>query len=269
MDLSINLEKSKESFGKLLDVIITLRSPDGCPWDKKQTLITLIPNLFEETFECIDAIEKNDVANTMEEIGDLYLLVVMLSYILEQTTQYSVSDVLNTITEKLIRRHPHVFADVKVNSVDDVLDLWQDIKVNVEGRDKKDSILDKIPLSFPPLERAYKIQKKVSKVGFDWNNTKDIVNKIKEELSELEEELEKGNRVLAEQEMGDFLFSVVNLSRYLKIDPSLALHKTNQKFTKRFNYVEKEIKKTSKSLKEASLEEMDIFWEKAKQFDEY
>jgi len=269
MEKNTSLEKSKEAFGELLKVIIKLRSPDGCPWDKEQTLITLIPNLFEETFECIDAIEKNDEDNTMEEIGDLYLLVVMLSYILQQNSKYKVSDVLNTITEKLIRRHPHVFSDVKVDNVSDVLDLWQDIKVNVEGREKKDSILDTIPLSFPPLERAYKIQKKVSKVGFDWNNTKDVIKKIKEELSELEEELKQNNKVLAEHEMGDFLFSVVNLSRYLKIDPSLALHKTNQKFTKRFKFVEKEIEKTSKSLKDSSLEEMDYYWEQAKKFDIY
>jgi len=257
-----------EAFNSLLEVIIKLRSPEGCPWDKKQTLKSLIPNLFEETFECIDAIDNNDVDNTMEEIGDLYLLVVMLSYILEQSGSYSIKDVLNTITKKLIRRHPHVFSDKKVNSVEEVLDLWQDIKVNVEGRSKKDSILDTIPLSFPPLERAFKIQKKVSKVGFDWEKSSDVLGKIKEELSELENELDSNNKEKAEMEMGDFIFSVINLSRYLKIDPALSLHKTNQKFTKRFKYLEKEIQKTGTSLEEASLKKMDKFWEQAKEFDE-
>ena len=260
---------ASNSYSKLLDVIIKLRSPDGCPWDKEQTLKSLIPNLFEETFECIDAIDAGDMGNTMEEIGDLYLLVVMLSYIMEQTSIYKISDILESITEKLIRRHPHVFSDVKVGSVEEVLDLWQDIKVNVEGRKKKDSILDSIPMSFPPLERAYKIQKKVSKVGFDWTNSVDVLKKIKEELSELEEEVITGNSEKSETEMGDFLFSVINLSRYLKIDPAIALHKTNQKFTKRFRYVEKKVNEKNKSLNDSSLEEMDIFWEKAKQFDEY
>lgn len=264
-----DVSSSSHSFAKLVEVIIKLRSPDGCPWDKEQTLKSLIPNLFEETFECIDAIDAGDIENTMEEIGDLYLLVVMLSYILEQTSIYKISDILEKITEKLIRRHPHVFSDVKVGSVDDVLDLWQDIKVNVEGRKKKDSILDSIPMSFPPLERAYKIQKKVAKVGFDWSDSRDVLNKIKEELSELEEELHSGNVNKAEIEMGDFLFSVANLSRYLGIDPSIALHKTNQKFTNRFKYVETEIIKKGKNLKESTIDEMDILWEEAKKFETY
>lgn len=269
MNINDTVSTASKSFSKLLNVIIKLRSPDGCPWDKEQTLRSLIPNLFEETFECIDAIDNGDSENTMEEIGDLYLLVVMLSYILEQTSTYKISDILEHITEKLIRRHPHVFSDVKVESVDEVLDLWQDIKVNVEGRKKKDSILDSIPMSYPPLERAYKIQKKVAKVGFDWSSSQDVLKKIQEELLELEEELISGNLKKAEIEMGDFLFSVANLSRYLGIDPTIALHKTNQKFTKRFRHVETGIKKMGKSLKDSSLEEMDKFWEEAKQFEEY
>jgi len=261
------LSDSGKAFEILLEVIIKLRSPEGCPWDKKQSLKSLIPNLFEETFECIDAIENNDIENTMEEIGDLYLLVVMLSYILEQTSEFAITDVLETITSKLIRRHPHVFSDTKVDSVEEVLDLWQDIKVNVEGRSKKDSILDSIPLSFPPLERAFKIQKKVSKIGFDWKKSSDVLDKIKEELGELEHELISENRELAEAEMGDFLFSVINLSRFLDIDPALALHKTNQKFTNRFKYLEKEVLKQGKTLKESTFEEMDKFWEEAKNIE--
>ncbi|MCK5169136.1 MAG: MazG family protein, partial [Bacteroidales bacterium] len=161
------MKRELEAFDRLLEIMDELR--EKCPWDKKQTIKSLIPNLFEETFECIDAIDAGDLENTMEEIGDLYLLVVMLSYIMEQTSTYKIADILEIITEKLIRRHPHVFSDTKVESVDEVLDLWQDIKVNVEGRNKKDSILDSIPMSYPPLERAYKIQKKVAKVGFDWS----------------------------------------------------------------------------------------------------
>ena len=261
------INNSGEAFNKLLEVIIKLRSPEGCPWDKKQTLKSLIPNLFEETFECIDAIDNEDVDNTMEEIGDLYLLVVMLSYILEQTSPYTIKNVLNTITDKLIRRHPHVFSDTKVESVEEVLDLWQDIKVNIEGKSKKDSLLDSIPLSFPPLERAYKIQKKVAKVGFDWEDSTDVLGKIKEELRELENELVSGNQAKAEMEMGDFIFSVINLSRFLKIDPAIALHKTNQKFTKRFQYIEKEIKKYGGNLEDTSLDDMDKLWEEAKNLE--
>lgn len=263
------ISNSSKAFNNLLEVIIKLRSPEGCPWDKKQTLKSLIPNLFEETFECIDAIEKDDIDNTMEEIGDLYLLVVMLSYILEQTSKFTIKDVLDTITEKLVRRHPHVFSDTKVESVEEVLDLWQDIKVNVEGRSRKDSILDSIPLSYPPLERAYKIQKKVSKVGFDWESSTDVLKKIKEELGELEDELVSGNDKLAELEMGDFLFSVINLSRFLKIDPALALHKTNQKFAERFKYIEQELGKQGKLLEESSLNDMDKLWDEAKKIEEF
>lgn len=268
MDNNETASNSTKSFSKLLNVIIKLRSPNGCPWDKEQTLKSLIPNLFEETFECIDAIDIGDIENTMEEIGDLYLLVVMLSYILEQTSKYKISDILENITRKLIRRHPHVFSDVKIESVDEVLTLWQDIKVNVEGRKKKDSILDSIPMSLPPLERAYKIQKKAANVGFDWSCSRDVLKKIQEELLELKDELISGDIKKAELEMGDFLFSVVNLSRYLGIDPTIALHKTNQKFAKRFRYLETEIKKNHKNLKDSTLEEMDKFWEEAKQFEE-
>jgi tetrapyrrole methylase family protein/MazG family protein len=228
-----DIENTGNAFKDLLEVIIKLRSPEGCPWDKKQTLKSLIPNLFEETFECIDAIDNQDTDNIMEEIGDLYLLVVMLSYIFEQKSTYSIVDILNTIKEKLIRS-------------------------------KKNSILDSIPLSTPPLERSYKIQKKVSKVGFDWSNPSDVLKKIKEELGELEHELLSGNKKLAEAEMGDFLFSVINLSRFLDIDPGLALHKTNQKFTKRFKYVEKEVLKKGEKLEETPLDEMDKYWEQAK-----
>lgn len=263
------VSSSSHSFAKLVEVIIKLRSPDGCPWDKEQTLKSIIPNLFEETFECIDAIDAGDIENTMEEIGDLYLLVVMLSYIMEQTSTYSISAILDKITEKLIRRHPHVFSDIIVGSVDEVLDLWQDIKVNVEGRKKKDSILDSIPMSYPPLERAYNIQKKVAKVGFDWSSSQDVLKKIQEELLELKDELKSGNFKKAEIEMGDFLFSVANLSRYLGIDPTIALHKTNQKFAKRFRHVETEITKMGKNLKDSTLEEMDKFWEEAKKFEDY
>jgi nucleoside triphosphate diphosphatase len=259
---------SSEAFNNLLEVIIKLRGPEGCPWDKKQTLKSLIPNLFEETFECIDAIDAGDIDNTMEELGDLYLLVVMLSYIMEQTSKYTISDILNTVKEKLIRRHPHVFSDTNVESVDEVLNLWQDIKINIEGRPKKDSILDSIPLSYPPLERSYKIQKKVSRVGFDWNNSRDVLKKIREELDELEVEIDSGNIKNAELEMGDFLFSVINLSRYLKIDPALALHKTNQKFTTRFKYLEQELIKNNKSIETSTLAEMEKLWEIAKTLEE-
>ncbi len=262
-----NINDSTGAFYKLLDIIITLRGPKGCPWDRKQTLKSLIPNIFEETYECIDAIDNMDEENMAEEIGDLYLLVVMLSYIMEQTTNYSVASILNTISEKLVRRHPHVFSNIKINSVSEVLDLWQDIKVNVEGRIKSNSVLEKIPRSAPPLERSYEIQKIVSKEGFDWNRSSDVIKKIKEEIDELQDELEKGNLKNAELEMGDILFSVANLSRFLKIDPSIALHKTNQKFIKRFQYIEKHISQTGKSLKESTLKEMDYFREQSKQYD--
>ena len=233
---------------KLLKTIKTLREPvGGCPWDLKQNVNTLAPFLLEEVCECLDGISNNDTENIVEELGDVTFIAFMMSYILEQEGKTTVSSIINDVNEKMIRRHPHVFSnDKSATTSDAVLEQWEDIKTNKEGRIKK-GILDKIPKSFPPLEKAYEIQKKVEKVGFDWEDIEAIFSKITEETNEVREEIKGSNRDKLELEIGDLLFSVVNLSRFLKIDPARALSRTNKKFIHRFSYIENEM--TDRDLK--------------------
>ncbi len=252
------------AFKKLLDIIITLRSPEGCPWDRKQTAASLLPHLLEETYECIDAVHNNDNENLSEEVGDLYLLVVMISYILEQEENIPIYQTLNGISEKLIRRHPHVFSDTKVADADEVVTLWNKIKTDVEKRPDKDSLLDTIPLSMPPMERAFRIQKKAAHAGFDWKDYHGVSKKITEEIAEFQEALLAGNTEEMENEFGDILFSLINAARHMHIDPINALHKTNQKFARRFRYIEKKVKEKGSSIEKASPNEMETFWEEAK-----
>jgi tetrapyrrole methylase family protein/MazG family protein len=217
----------------------------------------------------VEAIDEKDPAHIREELGDLFLLVTMLSYMHEQEGHFSVSEVLAGITEKLIRRHPHVFADVPVRDSAEVLDNWARIKVEQEGRKPKNSILDEVSRALPPLDRAWKLQKKAAKAGFDWPDVQGVIGKIEEELREVEEaRIEGVNNVASheavEEELGDLLFSVVNLCRYLKIEPSVALQRTNTKFVKRFTHVEQEMKKAGYEMKQENLSLMDGFWEEAK-----
>lgn len=259
-------ENPVKAFENLLDIIKALRNPSGgCPWDKKQTVESMLPHILEETYESIDAVRNNDLENLSEEIGDLYLLVVMVSYILEQTNAIPVYKTINGIAEKLVRRHPHVFGDIEVSDSDEVIEIWNNIKTNVENRIKKDSILDSLPLSMPPLERAFKMQKKVSRIGFDWPDSKGVFKKIHEEIDEFQNVLEDGNKNKMIDEFGDIIFSLVNAGRYFGIDPAEALHHTNQKFYKRFRYIETSLKKSKKNLEDSSLKEMDLLWEEAKQ----
>jgi tetrapyrrole methylase family protein/MazG family protein len=257
-----------ESFKALYDTIVTLRGPDGCNWDKEQTPSTLRGALVEETYECLEAIDENNPSHVAEELGDLYLLVTMIGYMHEQEGKFTVADVLNQIKNKLIRRHPHVFGDLKVNGVEEILDNWKAIKVNEEGRKPKDSILDEVSSGLPQMDRAYKLQRKAAKVGFDWPDTEGVIAKIQEELEEVQEArkndgTQEGNRQL-EEELGDLLFSVINLCRFLKMDPSVALHRTNSKFVERFKYVEKKMKESGQEMKKENLEIMETFWNKIK-----
>lgn len=257
-------EDPVKAFSTLLDIIKELRSPDGCPWDRKQTVESMLPHILEETYESIDALKSKDIPNLAEEIGDLYLLVVMVSYILEQTESIKVHEVINGISKKLVRRHPHVFGNLQVKSAEEVIDVWNNIKTTLENRAEKNTLLDSIPLSMPPLERAYMFQKKVSKVGFDWEDSEGVFKKIHEEIDEFKEELQKNNKLKMINEFGDILFSLVNAGRFYGIDPAEALHHTNQKFYKRFRYVEEELNKKGKNLEDSTLEEMDKLWEEIK-----
>jgi tetrapyrrole methylase family protein/MazG family protein len=278
--MSDSKKTEEEAFKGLYDTVVRLRAPDGCPWDREQSPATLRGDLIEETYECIEAIDQKDPAHIREELGDLFLLVTMISYMHEQEGLFSVTDVLGNITEKLIRRHPHVFADVKVKDSAEVLDNWARIKVEQEGRKPRDSLMDQVSRSLPPLDRAYKLQKKAAKVGFDWPDTQGVMGKVDEELGEVATAigaLEALNRHAAEapegvrklhedleEELGDLLFSVVNLCRFLKVEPSLALQRTNAKFTDRFQYIEKRMKESGLELNGDNMKAMDGFWEEAK-----
>ena len=252
-----------EAFQELYDIIVRLRGPNGCPWDKDQTPLSLRDDLIEETYECIEAINENDTDHIKEELGDVFLLVTMLSYMYEQEGNFSVADVLKTLSEKLIRRHPHVFADAKASSPEEALKNWAKIKVEKEGRKSKDSILDEVSRGLPPLDLAFKLQKKAAKVGFDWPETSGVVGKIHEELEEVETAINTDKASL-EEELGDLLFSVINLCRFFEIEPSLALQKTNVKFTKRFKHVEKSMKESGEEMNPKNLDIMDKYWNEAK-----
>jgi len=253
-----------DAFKSLYNAVARLRGPDGCPWDREQDSFSLRGNLIEETYECIEAIDEKDPAHTKEELGDIFLVATMIAYFHEEEGVFSVADALRTVCEKLIRRHPHVFGETKVKDSDEVLDNWAKIKVEQEGRSPKDSVLDEVSAALPPLDRAWKLQKKAAKVGFDWPNIDGVSAKIREELTEALEAAKTKNREQTEEELGDLLFSVVNLCRYLKVEPSVALRKTNSKFVKRFKYMEKKMKETGQEMRAENLGTMDGFWDEAK-----
>ena len=255
--------ETANSFKALYDVIVRLRGPEGCPWDREQTPATLRSDLTEEVFECIEAIDEKNPGHIAEELGDVFLLITMLSYMHEEEGTFTVADVLDGITEKLIRRHPHVFGDEKFENSDEVLKNWAKIKVEKEGRKPKDSILDEVSSGLPPLERAFKLQKKAAKAGFDWPDKEGVIAKIREELEEVQSAA--GHAENMEEELGDLLFSVVNLCRYLGFDPALALRRTNSKFVSRFRYVEKKMKEGGLPLSKDNLISMDNFWNEAKE----
>lgn len=262
-------------FENFIKIIIALRTPvTGCPWDLEQTPLTLLPNLIEETYEVIEAVNSNDFEHIKEELGDLLLNTLMISYIHEQEKKFTISDVLKDISEKLVRRHPHVFGTVSVKDSAQVLENWDNIKENVEGK-KGSSVLDGIPKSFAPLEYANKLQKKAAKVGFDWDSVSDIFKKIDEEICEIKQLLSVYNdndkKVESpdlfkklQGECGDLIFCAVNLCRKLNIDPAIALQMTNNKFKNRFSYIEEKMKQNELPLSKEEFKKMDELWEESK-----
>jgi tetrapyrrole methylase family protein/MazG family protein len=254
------------AFQRFTGIVMKLRDPDGgCPWDLEQSPASLRGDLIEETYECIEAIDEKDPAHIGEELGDLFLLVTMLAYMHQQEGAFTIAEVLNQVSEKIIRRHPHVFGDVKVKDSAEVLKNWAQIKVEQEGRKPKDSILDEVSRGLPPLDRAWKLQKKAAKAGFDWPDLAGVVEKIREELDETAAAIRDGSGERIEEELGDLLFSAVNLCRYVKVEPSVALQKTNAKFTRRFLHVEQRMRETGADMKPENLALMDSFWEEAKE----
>jgi MazG family protein len=247
-----------KEFDQLMEIMKKVR--ENCPWDKRQTHKTLMQYLIEETYEVVESIEQNEDDNLKEELGDLLIQIIFHCLIAEEREKFNINDVITTISEKLIRRHPHVFDNLSVSGEEEVLHNWEKIKLN-EG---KTSVLQGVPKSLPALLKATRIQTKASRVGFDWDNYKDVLKKVNEELKELKEATESNNKDKIEEEIGDLLFSIVNISRFLHVNPEDALRKTINKFIKRFTIIEQEINKQGKKLQDVSLEEMDKIWEKSK-----
>jgi len=262
-----------KSFDELITVMDRLRAPGGCPWDAEQTYQSLSQYLIEEAYETFDAIqeanETGDTANLREELGDLLLQVVFHSTIGAERGDFTIDEVAEGVTKKLILRHPHVFGDTKLAKAQDVLDNWDQLKADERKASGKveitlESILDEVPIHFPSLLEGLKLTKKAAKVGFDWENADQIFEKLNEEVAELKEAISKGDTGNAAEEIGDLLFVVMNLARHLDVEPETALKKTNRKFRQRFKFIEDELKRDNKSLEDSSLKEMDDLWNKAK-----
>ena len=249
------------AFDRLLTIMDELRAQ--CPWDKKQTMESLRHLTIEETYELGEAILEGDLEEVKKELGDLLLHIVFYAKIGSETDDFDMADVATDISEKLIRRHPHIYGDTRVTGEDEVKANWEKFKLS-EG---KKSVLEGVPQSLPALVKANRIQEKVAGVGFDWERPEQVLEKVKEEIGELERELDGGEPEKIESELGDVLFSLVNYSRFLGINPENALERTNKKFMNRFKYLEARAKEAGKSLSEMSLAEMDQFWEAAKSYE--
>ena len=237
---------------------------DGCEWDKKQTFKSIAPFTIEEAYEVADAIERENATDLKEELGDLLLQVVFLSEIAKEEELFSFDDVAKTISEKLVRRHPFVFADKKNHSLDEQVNQWEEIKQKERSKKNQEGILEGIAKNLPSLQRSQKIQKRVSSVGFDWPDTKGVFEKIKEELRELEEAVESNNKESIQDEIGDLYMIITNLSEKLGVDSEEALRKSNVKFEKRFNYIEKELGKDDIKVSEMDLDELNTLWDDSK-----
>lgn len=264
-----------KNFDELVAVMARLRAPGGCPWDREQTYASLAQYLLEECYETFDAIQEadqtGDTTNLREELGDVLLQVVFHSAIAAEKGDFTVDEVVEGVTEKLILRHPHVFGEKELETAEDVLNNWDELKKNQQKASgkvekPKDSILDEVPVHFPALLEGQKLTKKAVKVKFDWENLGQIFDKLTEETEELKSAIEKNENV--EEEIGDLLFVVLNMARKLDVDAETALKRTNRKFRQRFGFIEKSLKRSGKKLEESNLEEMDALWNKAKEADQ-
>jgi XTP/dITP diphosphohydrolase len=233
---------------------------EQCPWDRKQTMETLRPLTIEEMYELADAIVKNDLEEVKKELGDVMLHLVFYAKIGAEKGAFDITDVLNGICDKLVHRHPHIYGDVKVSGEEEVKQNWEKLKLK-EG---KSSVLEGVPVSLPAMVKATRIQEKARGVGFDWDNQEQVWDKVQEELEELKAEVDAGNSTEIEAEFGDLLFSMINYARFLEVNPENALEKTNQKFIKRFQYLEKGAAASGRKLQDMTLAEMDAFWNEAK-----
>lgn len=252
-----NIEEKLTAFKQLLEVVYELR--EKCPWDKEQTWETLRPLTIEETYELTDSIISEDYTSIKKELGDVLLHILFYSRIGEQENRFDIAAVCDTLREKLIHRHPHIYGEMKADDAEAVKQNWEQIKMK-EGAGQK-SVLQGVPPSMPSIIKAYRLQEKAASVGFDWEKKEEVWAKVKEELQEFEDAENPGER---EDEFGDLLFSLINYSRFIKVEPDNALEKTNRKFIQRFRYIEKKALEAGKNLKEMTLEEMDVYWNEAK-----
>lgn len=249
----------------LADVMRTLREPGGCPWDREQTHKSIRSNMIEEVYEYLEAVDADDVAGMREELGDVLMQVVFHARMAQEAGRFDLQDVIDEVVDKLIRRHPHVFGDTHVDNSDEVLVNWEAIKK--QEKQERKHVLDGVTQGLPALLRAYKLQSKAAKVGFDWPDSASVWAKVQEELGELQEALQAGDKAAAESELGDVLFAVVNYVRHYGIEPEVALDGTNNRFAARFNYVEKQVEDSGKGWQDFTLAELDKFWDEAKELE--
>ena len=258
---------SGEAFERLIEIMARLRAPGGCPWDRKQTLESLRPYLVEETYEALDAIDRKDWDHLAEELGDVLLQIVFQAEIAREAGLFDINDVIGSITEKLVRRHPHVFGADAVETADQVVERWEEIKAQekaAKGKQEMAGLLEPIPRSQPALLEAFEVGKKAAKTGFDWERLEDVMKKLDEEMAEIAAAAESGNADHLEDEVGDLLFMAVNVARYLKVHPEIALRRANAKFRSRFAHIERSLAAQDRTLDEASLDEMEALWQQAK-----
>ena len=257
--------EKKKTFADLVELMERLRGPGGCPWDKEQTHESIKSCLVEETYEVLEAIDDKNAEHLKEELGDLLFQVIFHSKMASEKKHFNINDVVDTVVRKLTHRHPHVFTgDKSAKTSGQVLDQWQKIKLAEKGYEHRKSVVDGIPKALPALQKAHTVQKKVAKVGFDWPHVDQVIAKVDEELAEVRDALKENNPAHVAEELGDLLFSVANLSRFLGLESENVLHQTIRKFTGRFRKVEEELRKRGKKIEDCSLEEMDRVWEKVK-----
>jgi len=256
--------KIKDEFAALVETVARLRAPDGCPWDREQTHVSLKRYAVEETYEVLEAIDSGDPSKIEDELGDLLLQVLLHAEIASESNSFDIADVCARIREKLQRRHPHVFADTQVSGVDDVLHNWEQIKRGERGNEDRTSVLDGVPKSLPALMRAAKLSKKAARTGFDWPEVSAIFDKLREETAELEEAIAKGDHDGTRMEIGDLLFTIVNIARFQNIDPEEALREMLGRFASRFGRIEQEAAEKGTNISDMTLAEMDAIWDEAK-----
>lgn len=256
-----------KSFDQLVQIMSKLRGPGGCPWDHEQTHQSLTKFLIEETYEVISAIDNNNMPHLCEELGDLLLQIVFHAQMASERGDFTIEDVSKEISEKLIRRHPHVFADTKVKDASEVVKNWNKIKAQEKSNKTQESLLSSVPGQLPALMQAYKLSKRAGRVGFDWKEPKEVLPKIEEELNELKEAVQKKDPAEIEHEFGDILFALTNLARHLNIDAEESLRQSNNRFRERFATMEELIKRDNKKMEELTPEQWEVYWQKAKQKD--